>query len=142
MPEKSEPVKTGTQALGMTASWYFWLGADGERAASAKPLRRRGSGRARGVTVDAPKGLHVSVDWRFDRESDAWQVWLEEISYTAADERIARRLDIPHPFNHDEAATAIQALGGPGSTCDVDYLADALYECLKDIQKQEGPPHA
>ena len=37
MPEKSEPVKTGTQALGMTASWYFWLGADAERG--AEPAR-------------------------------------------------------------------------------------------------------
>ena len=123
--------------------FHFWIGAEAERAGEAsqpaQTYRRRGSGRARGVSVDAPRGIYVSLEWRFDRESDVWQVWLEEISYAADGTQIVRRLDIPHPLNHDHAATAIQAGGGPGSTCDVDHLADALYECLKDIEKQEGP---
>lgn len=37
MAEKSEPVKTGARALGMSASWYFWLGPDAER--EAEPAR-------------------------------------------------------------------------------------------------------
>lgn len=37
MAEKSEPVGTGLRAMGMSASWYFWLGADAER--DAEPAR-------------------------------------------------------------------------------------------------------
>lgn len=38
MAEKSEPVETGLRALGMSAAWYFWLGAGAERQAEREGM--------------------------------------------------------------------------------------------------------